>query len=111
MTTMSQLSIDKELGPRPSSTNQGDNHVEITLPDEEDINLDQEPDEEEVQIKETTAIGMERSAIFAKSKVTDKKNARNDSRRTSRAAMLKDDTTGQKSTSWTKTPKPRQSAL
>jgi hypothetical protein len=88
-----------------------DNHEGVTLPDEEVTNLDQEPDEEETQAAETTAIETESSAIFAKSKDTSKRSAGNDLRRTNHADTHKDDTTGPKSTSWTKTPKPKPSTL
>jgi len=111
MTMMSRLSTDEEPGPRPTNISQADNHEEVTLRDEEVIKLDQEPGEEEIRAMETTAIEMETSAIFAKSRDTGKRSAGNDLRRTSHALTLKDDTTGPKSTSWMKTPKPKLSTL
>jgi hypothetical protein len=88
-----------------------DNHEEVTLPDEEVTNLDQEPGEEETRAMETTTVEMESSAIFAKSKDTGKRSAGNDLRRTNCAETHKDDTTGPKSTLWMKTPKPKLSTL
>jgi hypothetical protein len=102
-TTTSPPLIDEEPGPRRTNTSPVDNHEEVTLPDEEVTNPDQEPDEEETQTAETTAIKTENSAISARSNGTGKKNARNELRRTSCAGTLKDDTTGPRSTSWTKT--------
>jgi hypothetical protein len=88
---MSRLSTDEEPGPRATNINPADNHEEITAPDEEATKLDQ--DEEETQAMGITAIGTENSATFARSRGTGKKNAGNDSRRISHAAMLKVDTT------------------
>jgi hypothetical protein len=54
-----------------------------------------------------TAIEMANSATYARSRGIVKKNARNESRKISLAAMLKDATTGPRFTSWMKTrPKP-----
>jgi hypothetical protein len=54
---------------------------------------------------------MENSATSAKSKGTDRRNAGNESRRTSHAVTHKDEPTGPESTSWTKIPTPRLSTL
>ncbi len=74
-TTTSPPLTDEEPGPKQTSTSQVDNHEEVTLPDEEVQNLDQEPDEEETQTAETTASETESSAIFARSKDTGKRSA------------------------------------
>jgi hypothetical protein len=86
-----------------------DNREEVTTPDEEDTNQDQDPDKEEIQAEEATVTGMENSAICAKSKDTDKRNVKNKSRRTNRAMMHKDERTGPGSTSWTRIQTPRPS--
>ncbi len=111
MTTTSPLLIEEEPGPRRTSTSQVDNHEEVTLLDEEVTNPDQEPDKEETQTEEITTIGMENSAISARSKGTDKRNAGNELRRTSRAVIHRDKPTGPGSTSWMKILKPRPSTI
>ncbi len=70
--TTLQLSIDE--GPDPELTKPADKAKEITTPDEEDTNQDQaeEPATPEV---ETTITGTANTATFAKSRVTDRKNA------------------------------------
>ena len=102
---------NEEPGPRQTSTSPVDNHEEVTLPDEEVTNPDQEPDEEEIQAAEVTTTETGNSATSAKSKGTDKRNARNELRRTSCAVMHKDEPTGPGCTSWTKIPKQRLSTL
>jgi hypothetical protein len=92
-----------EKEPGPKQTSQVDNHEEVTLPDEEVTNPDQEPGEEEMRVVETTEIGMEDSATFARSKGTDKKSAGNESRRTSPAETHKDEPIGPGSISWMRT--------
>jgi hypothetical protein len=84
-------------------------HEEVTPPDEEVTNLDQEPDEDEIQMAEVTTTGMENSATSARYKGTDKRNAGNRSRRTNHAVTHKDELTGQGSPSWMKTRTPRPS--
>jgi hypothetical protein len=69
--TMSQLSIDE--GPGPKVTKPVEQTEETTTPDEEAIKPDQA--EEEITEVETTTTGMANTAIFAKSRGTDKKNA------------------------------------
>ena len=68
-----QLSIDK--GPDPELTKPADKAEGITTPDEEDTNQDQakEPATPEA---EATITGMANTATFAKSRVTDRKNAK-----------------------------------
>jgi hypothetical protein len=68
--------------------------VEVTLPDEEVTNLDQEPGEEEIRVAETILIKTEDSATSARSKGTDKRSAGNRSRKTSPAMTRKDEPTG-----------------
>ncbi len=104
-TTMLRLSIDKE--PDQKATNPVDKTQETTAPDEEATKLDQE-DEEEIPALEAMATGTANIATSANSRDTDKKNAGSESRRINPAAMLKDDTTGPRFTSWKRT-KPRLS--
>ena len=66
-----QLSIDE--GPDPELTRPADKAEEITTPDEEAINPDST--EEAMPDTETTATGMANTAIFAKFRGTDKRNA------------------------------------
>jgi hypothetical protein len=68
--TMLQLSIDE--GPDPELTKPADKAEEITTPDEEDTKQDQA---EAPAIPETTITETANTAIFAKSRATDKKNA------------------------------------
>jgi hypothetical protein len=99
----SQLSIDEEQGPK--TTNPVDKHEETTAPDKEATKLDQA--EEEILAMEATATGTANTATSAKSRDTDKKNARSESRKINPATTLKDDTTGLRFTSWRRTkPKP-----
>jgi hypothetical protein len=51
------------------------NHLEVTLPDEEVTNPDQEPEEEEIRVAETKPIEMGNSATSARFKGTDKRMA------------------------------------
>jgi hypothetical protein len=67
--------------------------VEVTLPDEEVTNLDQEPGEEGIRVAETILIETEDSATSAR-KGTDKRSAGNGSRKTSPAKTRKDGPTG-----------------
>ncbi len=70
--TTLQLSIDE--GPDPELTKPADKAEEITTPDEEDT----KPDQAEVPATpeaETTITEMANTAIFAKSRATNKKNA------------------------------------
>ncbi len=76
MTTTSQPLTDEEPGPRPTNTNQADNHEEVMLPDEEVTNLYQ--DKEETRAIKTTTIEMENTATFARSKDTGKRSAGNE---------------------------------
>jgi hypothetical protein len=107
--TTSPLSIGEEPGQK--QTNRVVNHVEDTLLDEEVINLDPDQKEEETQVAETTPIDMANSATSARSKDTDKKNARKGSKKTNPAETPKDRPTGQGSTSWTRLWKRRPSTL
>jgi hypothetical protein len=68
-----QLLIDEEE-PGPELTKMADKAEETTAPDKEDIKQDQaeEPATPEV---EATITGMANTAIFAKFRATDKKNA------------------------------------
>ncbi len=70
---MSQLSIDEEE-PDPEITKPVDKTEETTAPDEEDIKQDQ-AEEPATPEAEATITGMANSAIFAKFRATDKKNA------------------------------------
>ena len=66
------LSIDE--GPGPEITRPADQVEETTTPDEEDTNQDQA--EEPVTLEaEATTTGMANTAIFAKFRATDRKNA------------------------------------
>ncbi len=103
-TTTSHLSIDEEPGPK--TTNPAGKPEETTAPDEEATKLDQ--DKEEIPAWEATATGTANTVTSAKSRDTDKKNARSESRRINPAATLKDDTIGPRFTSWKRT-KPRPS--
>jgi hypothetical protein len=101
-TMMSQLAIDEEKG--LETTNPADRHEETTAPDEEAIKLDQA--EEEIPEVETTATGTANTATSEKSRDTDKRNAKRESKKINPAMMLKD-TTGPRYTSWRRTkPKP-----
>jgi hypothetical protein len=68
-----QLSIDEE--PDPGLTKPADKAEEITTPDKEDTNQDQ-AEEPATPEAETTITGMANTAIFAKSRGTDRKNAK-----------------------------------
>jgi hypothetical protein len=70
--TTSRLSIDE--GPDPELTRPGDKAEEITAPDEEDTNQDQ-AEVPAIPEAETTITETANTAIFAKSRATDKKNA------------------------------------
>ncbi len=69
--TTSQLSIDEGQGPKLIKP--VDKTEETTAPDEEAIKPDQA--EEEITEAETKPTEMANTAIFAKSRGTDKKNA------------------------------------
>jgi hypothetical protein len=69
--TTSQLSIDE--GPGPKTTKPVDKTEETTAPDEEATKPDQA--EEVITDVETTPTGTAYTAIFAKSRGTDKRNA------------------------------------
>jgi hypothetical protein len=69
--TTLQLSINEGPGPKPIKP--VDKTEETTVPDEEAIRPDQA--EEEITEAETTPTVMPSTAIFAKSRDTDKKNA------------------------------------
>jgi hypothetical protein len=69
---MLQPSIDE--GPDPELTKPADRAEEITTPDEEDIRQDQ-AEVPATPEAEATITGMANTAIFAKSRVTDKKSA------------------------------------
>ncbi len=70
--TMLQLSIDE--GPDPELTKPADKAEEITTPDEEDTKQDQ-AEVPATPEAETTITVTANTAIFAKSRATDKKNA------------------------------------
>jgi hypothetical protein len=70
--TTSQLSINK--GPDPEITKPVDKTEEITALGEEDINQDQ-AEEPATPEAEATITGMANTAIFAKFRATDRKNA------------------------------------
>jgi hypothetical protein len=99
--TASPPLIEEEPGPK--QTNQVGSHGEVTLLDEEVTNPDQEPEEEEIQVAETTPIEMANSATSARFKGTDKRSARKGSRRTNHAETRKDGPTGLGSISWMRT--------
>jgi hypothetical protein len=103
----SPLSTEEELGQKRIS--RVGSHEKVTPPDEEVTNPDQEPDEEEIQAAEVTTTETGNSATSAKSKGTDKRNARNGSRRTNLAETHKDKLTGPGSTSWMRTQTQRPS--
>jgi len=67
-----QLSIDE--GPDPELTKPADQAEKTTTPDEEDTNQDQ-AEEPATPEAETTITETANTAIFAKSRATDKKNA------------------------------------
>jgi hypothetical protein len=100
------LSTDEEQGPK--QTRQAIPGEDI-LEEEEIINLDPDSKEEETQATEITQIGMTNSAISARFKGTDKKNAGNKSRRINPVVMPKDRLTGRGSTSWRNIQKRSQS--
>jgi hypothetical protein len=79
------------------------------LPDEDLTNLDLAQGEEEAQVAETIRTEMACFATSAKFKDTDRKNARNESRRINPAGMPKIEPTGRGSISWTKIWKRKQS--
>jgi len=79
------------------------NHVEVTLPDEEVTNPEQEPEEEEIRVVETTPIETGNSATSARFKGTDKRIAGKASRRTKPPETHMDKPTGRGSISWTRT--------
>ncbi len=69
---MLPLSIDEE--PDPELTKPADKAEEITTPDEEDISQDQAEEPATLEA-EATITGTANTAIFAKFRATDKKNA------------------------------------
>ena len=69
--TTSQLSTNE--GPDPEITRPVDKTEEITAPDKEDINQDQ-AEEPATPEAETTITETANTAIFAKSRATDRKN-------------------------------------
>ena len=69
---MSQLSTDE--GPDPELTRPAGKAEEITAPDKEDTNQDQ-AEELATPEAEATITGMANTAIFAKFRATDRKNA------------------------------------
>jgi len=85
------LSTDEELGTK--QTRQAIPREDI-LQEEEIINPDPNSKEEQTQVAEMTQIGMANSAICARFKGTNKKNARNETRRINPVAMPKDRLTG-----------------
>ncbi len=70
--TTSQLSIDE--GPDPELTRPAYKAKEITAPEEKDTNQDQ-AEVPAIPEAETTITETANTAIFAKSRATDKKNA------------------------------------
>jgi hypothetical protein len=96
----SQPSTDEEPG--PNATNPADKTEEATTPDEEATKLDQE-DEEEIPAPEATATGTANTVTSARSRDINKKNAGSESRRINPAETTKDDTIGQRFTSWRRT--------